>query len=216
MTAFRALGASFALMLAASLPGLAQTTTTADTTQTAPAPAPGGDVSLGTPAAAPGGGLPTQDAAKVGQTYFLQNFDSWEERCKKTADGSDPCLLYQLLKDSTGNPVSEITIFALPDGQQAVTGATVVAPLETLLTKQLGLAIDGATPKIYPFAFCTKDGCISRVGFTADELAALKKGTKATVTIVPAAAPDKTVVLDISLKGFTAGYTAVEATRPKK
>jgi invasion protein IalB len=39
-----------------------------------------------------------------------------------------------------------------------------------------------------------------------------KKGAKATVTVVPAAAPEASVSLDVSLKGFTAGYEAVAAT----
>ena len=58
-------------------------------------------------------------------------------------------------------------------------------------------------------------GCVARVGFTAEEIAAFKAGGKATMTIVPAVAPDKTVALDMSLKGFTAGFDAVAATRPE-
>ena len=38
----------------------------------------------------------------------------------------------------------------------------------------------------------------------------LKKGAKAQISLVPAVAPDKTVTLDVSLKGFTAGFKAVE------
>lgn len=205
MTLTQILTAS-ALALTLALPLAAQTTTDGETQ-------PGGDLSLGV---TPGAGLPTQETAEPGQIYFVQAYDSWELRCKKAADGSDPCNLYQLLKDGTGNPVAEISLFALPDGQEAVAGANVIAPLETLLTRNLGLAIDGAQAKVYPFAFCTKDGCIARLGFTAEEIAAMQKGAVAKVTIVPAAAPDKEVVLAISLKGFTAGFDAVKASRPKQ
>jgi invasion protein IalB len=212
MISFRLLGSILALTLCAATPLLAQTTTTDAATQ----PQAGGDLSLGAPQAsvAPTA-LPTQEQAEVGQTYALGTFDAWEERCKKTADGADPCLLYQLLKDANGNPVSEITVFGLPPGQQAVAGATVIAPLETLLTKALTLAIDGAQSKVYPFAFCTRDGCVARIGLTPEEVDALRKGAKATLTIVPAAAPDQTVALDISLKGFTAGYEAVSKSVAK-
>jgi invasion protein IalB len=41
-----------------------------------------------------------------------------------------------------------------------------------------------------------------------------KKGAKATLTIVPFAAPDQKVNLDISLKGFTAGFESI--TVPEK
>lgn len=160
-------------------------------------------LSLGTPA---GGGEP-----KVGDTYVSALFESWEQRCVKTADGADPCQLYQLLKDANGNAVAEASLFPLPPGGEAAAGATIVTPLETLLTAQLSLGIDAAQPKHYPFSFCSPIGCISRVGFTADEIAAMKKGNKATVSIVPVVAPDQVVALDISLKGFTAGFDAVMA-----
>ena len=157
----------------------------------------------------------TQETAEVNDTYLLQALDAWEVRCVKTADGSDPCQLYQLLKDTDGNSVAEFSMFALPEGGQAAAGATVIAPLETLLTANLRIAIDGGEPKIYPFTFCATLGCVARVGFTPAELAQFKKGAKAVMTIVPAGAPDQKVNLDISLKGFTAGFDAVKATMPK-
>jgi invasion protein IalB len=90
-----------------------------------------------------------------------------------------------------------------------VAGATIVVPLETLLTEQLTIAVDGAQPKRYPFTWCAPLGCIARVGFTQAEIDGFKKGAKATITIVPFAAPDQPVNLDLSLKGFTAGFDAV-------
>ncbi len=167
-------------------------------------PAAGADnLSLGAQVAAPDG---------PGTTYTAATFESWEQRCMRTEDGSDPCQLYQLLKDAQGTSVAEISIFALPAGQQAVAGATIVAPLETLLTEQLTIAVDGSAPKRYPFTWCARLGCIARVGFTQAEIDGFKKGAKATMTIVPVAAPDQKVNLDISLKGFTAGYDAVAKT----
>ncbi len=154
-------------------------------------------------------GLPLQADAEIGQTYLAATFDKWEQRCVKTADGSDPCQLYQLLKDKDGNSVAEISLFDLPAGGQAAAGATFMAPLETLLTANLRIGVDTGKPRIYPFAFCTKAGCVARLGFTAEELASFKKGIKGVLTIVPAAAPDQEVLLDMTLKGFTAGFEAV-------
>jgi invasion protein IalB len=172
------------------------------------------DLSMG---AAPGGsldGMKTPETAAVGETYVAARFELWEQRCIKTEDGADPCQLYQMLKDATGNPVAEVSMFALPAGQQAVAGASIVAPLETLLTKNLIIAIDGSDTKTYPFNFCAQIGCVARVGFTQAEVEALRKGAKAVLTIVPAAAPDQTVSLDLSLNGFTAGFEAVAKTLP--
>jgi invasion protein IalB len=90
-----------------------------------------------------------------------------------------------------------------------VAGATIITPLETLLTANITVKIDTNKPKVYPFTFCSGIGCVARIGFTQGELDALKKGAKATMIIVPVAAPDQTVNLDISLKGFTAGFDAV-------
>lgn len=155
-------------------------------------------------------GEPADGAApKVGDTYTAARFELWEQRCVKTPNNADPCQLYQLLKDSTGNAVAEASVFPLPAGGEAAAGATIVTPLETLLTAELGLAIDAAQPKRYPYNFCSQIGCVSRVGFTAAEVDAMRKGNKAIVTIVPVVAPDQKVVLEISLKGFTDGYAAV-------
>ena len=200
------------LILIMATAAFADTKPTAPADPAAPAPATDAatatDLSMGADPTAPA--LPSQADAAIGKTYLAANFDTWEQRCLKTADGSDPCQLYKLLKDKDGNSVAEISMFDIPAGNQAVAGATVMVPLETLLTASLQIAIDGSKPKLYPFTYCAAQGCISRVGFTADELTALQKGVKAVFTIVPAVAPDKTVDLDLSLKGFTAGYTAVK------
>jgi invasion protein IalB len=210
-----ALSISLAVMMAGA-PMLAQETApaAATTETTAPAVADGATaegLSMGADAnAAPE--AKTQETAAVGETYTLAKFELWEQRCVKAEDGSDPCQFYQLLKDAQGNSVAEISMFPLPAGGQAAAGATVIAPLETLLTANLLLSIDGTKPKIYPFTFCAQLGCVARVGFTTAEVDQFRKGAKATMTIVPAAAPDQKVELDVSLKGFTAGYDAVVAT----
>ena len=184
-----------------------------ETAPATPEAAPAEGLSMGTDANAQAAAAPaamlTKETAQVGQAYLAGTFELWEQRCEKTVDGNDPCQLFQLLKDSSGNAVSEFSIFALPAGSEAVAGATILAPLETLLTANLTIAIDSSKAKVYPFTFCAEIGCVARVGFTAEEVAQFKKGAKATMTIVPAAAPTEKVALDISLKGFTAGFDAV-------
>lgn len=160
----------------------------------------GEELSLGEPAPADGG---------VGQTYIAEEAGDWQVRCVRTESGADPCQLYQLLNDQNGNAVAEITIFPLEGDDRVAAGATIVTPLETLLTQQLRLSVDGGEERAYPFAWCSEVGCFSRVGFTGDELNAFRRGNAARVRIVPAAAPDQTVDLAVSLAGFTAGYEAV-------
>ena len=149
---------------------------------------------------------------KVGSTYVKETHGDWEMRCVHAPEGqADPCQLYQLLKDDADNPTAEISIFALPDDQTAVAGATIATPLETLLTQQLRLSVDGGQAKIYPFTWCSQAGCFARVGFTAADIDGFKAGNSATLTIVPMAAPDQTVDLKVSLSGFTAGFDAIKA-----
>lgn len=159
----------------------------------------------------------TPAADGVGETYVAESFDAWQLRCVRTDDGSDPCQLYQLLKDKgTDKPIAEITIVALPEGGDAAAGATVITPLETLLTQQLNISVDGGPTKRYPFTFCAEVGCVARVGFTAAEVDGFRKGSKATIIVVPVADPSRTVDIEVSLKGFTAGFEAVEKATPKK
>ena len=170
----------------------------ADTTTPAPA-APAAD------ATAPSTGAPA-DPNAPGTAYVQSTSGDWDVRCVHAQNGHDPCQAYQLLKDQQGNSVAEFSTVGLPPGQPAAAGATIVTPLETLLTQQITLQIDALPAKVDPFLFCNTAGCIARVGFTADELAAMKKGTKITLTIIPVAAPDQKVQLTVSLKGFTTGF----------
>ena len=149
---------------------------------------------------------------RPGQPYVKEEFADWQLRCVRAGENAEICQLYQLMQDEEGNSVAEFNVFPLPEGQQAAAGANIVTPLETLLTANLRLAVDGGQGKIYPYSFCSQVGCFSRIGLTSEELAAFRRGAAATVTIVPAAAPNETVALTLSLAGFTAGYNALVET----
>ena len=147
---------------------------------------------------------------REGEPYISAEYGDWALRCIKAAEGeTDPCNLYQLLLSDEGASVAEFNIFQLPAGGQAVAGATLVVPLETLLTQQVTIAVDGQNARRYPFNFCNRAGCVARIGFTQTEIDEFKRGVQATVRIVPAAAPTQEVVLAVSLTGFTAGYDSV-------
>ena len=176
-------------------------------TETAPEDAPATAAEPALPLGEP------DPADAVGTTYLEGKHGDWELRCVKAPEGQkDPCQLYQLLKDEAGNPVAEISLFPLPaESEGAKAGATVVTPLETLLTEQLRVSVDGSQAKRYPFTWCSQVGCFARLGFTDADINAFKRGNAAALTIVPVAAPDQTVKLNVSLSGFTAGYDAIAA-----
>lgn len=155
--------------------------------------------------------LKTKDTAQLGELYLAGTFEAWDLRCVKAAEGRDPCRLYQLLSSAEGNPTAEVSLFNLPAGGQAVAGAAVLVPLDTLLSANLTIAVDENREMIYPYTVCGVDGCIARVGFSVDQLTQMKSGAEARLTLVPAGAPDQRITLSMSLKGFTAAFDAVTA-----
>ncbi len=210
--------ALFLAILASSQPAFAQTATQSDDTQTEAS-----DTAEATPDATP---EPTADTAEevvteadqtlslgeeaAPEAYTKETFDAWQLQCLRIAgQEEEPCQLFQQLKDTNGTNVAEITMFRLPKGGKAVAGANVLVPLETLLSAQLNLTIDGGKAKRYPYSFCSPIGCFARVGFTQADINAFKKGAVAKLTLVPAPAPDQKVILDMSLKGFTAGFDKI-------
>ena len=152
-----------------------------------------------------------EEVSDLGTTYVKETYGDWQLNCVRTELPSDPCQLYQLMQDGQGNSIAEINLFNLPPGAQAIAGASIVTPLETLLTQQVTLRIDNGQAKRYPFTLCASMGCIARVGFTQPELDAFRKGNKGTFVIVPAMAPDQQVQINLSLKGFTDGFNAMKA-----
>lgn len=182
----------------------------ADTPAEGPAPADGSDLTLDMGTETAGDGTP-----QPGQFYIREEFGDWGLRCIWVPEQPDPCELYQLLLGDEGNAVAEITIFPLADAGQAVAGATIVAPLETLLTERITLSVDGGPARQYEFSYCNRAGCIARIGLTAADVAAFKGGNAANLRIIPAAAPDQPFDLRISLRGFTAGFDGTGVYDPE-
>ncbi len=152
---------------------------------------------------------PANDAVAVGTPYIRETFGDWALRCLVAREGdTDPCELFQRLNDNDGNSVAEFRILALPSSFDATAGVTIIAPLKTLLTEHLQISVDGSDTRSYPFSFCNSEGCAVQIGFSAEDVDELKRGSKATIRLVPAAAPENQVILDVSLSGFTAAYEA--------
>jgi invasion protein IalB len=203
---FRLASAGVAL-LALSAPIWAQDATPAEPSEAAPEEA-------ADPAPAPGGALSTGEAEQASsgpEIYVREEHGDWEVRCLRAPTGQpDPCQLFQRLSDAQGNPTADINFFDLPDGGEIVAGATLLTPLQTLLTAQVTMSVDGGQPRRYPYSFCDTAGCYARMGFTAEDVQAFRRGAEATVVVVPALAPDQPAELTMSLSGFTAGLAAVE------
>lgn len=174
-----------------------------DAPESIEAPAPNADLSvLDT-------GEPVVEQTADDNTYVKNTHGDWAIQCLRVQEGPEPCQMYQLLRDQNGGSVAEVSIFRLNNGGQVAAGGTFVVPLETLLTEKLNVRVDSGQAKRYDFSFCTQVGCYARVGFTAEDVAAFRRGNVANVTIVPALAPDQRVVVSMSLTGFTAAYDEI-------
>jgi len=156
--------------------------------------------------------LPLGQAAtpQVPQIYERETHGDFSVRCARVPDTAvEPCQLFQRLTDANGNPTADVNFFDVAGDGQVQGGATVVTPLQTLLTAEVTLSVDGGVERRYPFAFCDAQGCYSRMGFTAAEMAEFRAGNSVTISVRPALAPDQLVVMNLSLSGFTAGMQAI-------
>lgn len=155
-----------------------------------------------------------EEGPALGQRYLKEEYGDWSLICIKSQAESDPCNLFQVLKDSSGGAVAEVSLFRIEQaGSQAVAGATIVAPLETLLTAGVSLSVDGAPGKRYNFSFCNQAGCVAQIGLTDGDIAAFKQGTEAKLSVRPHQAPNQVVEVTMSLKGFTAGFDVVDVVQ---
>lgn len=131
----------------------------------------------------------------------------WEIRC----DGAGSnCFLYQLMLNEQGTPIAELSLVKLPVGSEAVAGATVVAPLGTLLTRGVTFSIDGQNATQYPFSWCTAPGCFARFGLTDLLVNTMQAGNQVEITLFPYTNPGAPFAVNASLTGFTAAFEALE------
>lgn len=144
----------------------------------------------------------------IGEPYEAASFNDWQVMCSRMDEaGTTRCEMYQLLLDPSEQPVAEISIAALPLGAEFAAGATITTPLETFLPSGMGWRLGAAEEmRVEGFRVCTVVGCVVRMGFSPEEVDAMKAGSTATIMIAPFVAVDQPVEITVSLSGFTAAY----------
>lgn len=191
-------------LLFAALFGLALSSATAQTTTEAPETdsAPAADAEAATSETGDAE-EPAADASQEPPEKVVAVHGDWQIRCR-TDNAS--CFMYQLAIDAREVPISEMSIIPLQTEDDRVAGFTVVTPLRTLLTEGVTLQIDNGRQQKYQFGWCTEAGCAARFAVRNDGLSQFKRGNKARLTVVSVEKPDVPVILDVSLKGFTAAF----------
>ncbi|MFS4437751.1 invasion associated locus B family protein [Paracoccaceae bacterium GXU_MW_L88] len=149
------------------------------------------------------------EAAESAPQVTRETFDDWEVQC---IEGTQTCVMNQVLEDENGNPVVEVSIRPLQEDGEADAGLVIMTPLGTLLTEGLSLQIDSSQTQRYPYSYCNRDGCIAQIGLPGNAVTAFKRGNVANVGLRAVAAPQQAIDLDMSLAGFTAAYDSMTSS----
>jgi len=143
------------------------------------------------------------------QPYIKETNKDWNLKCIAPQNSTERCEANQLIVNDKKQPVAEISIFKLSDNQVAEAAATIIVPLETILSEGLILAIQDLEPKKYQFKFCNSLGCYSQIGLTKEEVEALKNKEKASIYLKHISSGDQQVIIPISLAGFMKTFSKV-------
>ena len=141
--------------------------------------------------------------------YIKETNKDWNLKCIAPQNSIERCEANQIVVNDKKQPVAEISIFKLSDNQVADAAATIIVPLETILTEGLILAIQDLEPKKYEFKFCNSLGCYSQIGLTREEVEALKNKEQAFIYLKHISSGDQQVIIPISLVGFTKTFSRV-------
>ena len=143
------------------------------------------------------------------QPYIKETNKDWNLKCIAPQISTERCEANQLIVNDKKQPVAEISIFKLSDNQVAEAAATIIVPLETILSEGLILAIQDLEPKKYQFKFCNSLGCYSQIGLTKEEVEALKNKEKASIYLKHISSGDQQVIIPISLAGFMKTFSKI-------
>lgn len=163
--------------------------------------------------------LPDRSEVEPGEPYVAEIFRDWQVRCIRAAEDDTPdrCEMFQLLEEENGNPVAEFRIAAaLFEQDDTIANATILTPLDTLLSPGLQLRVDDAEPAVVPYAFCRQIGCFVQLSLTAEDISMFENGADTQVVLFAlirdelgqmGGAPVPTTA---SLRGFTAAFASLQ------
>ncbi|MDA0901640.1 MAG: invasion associated locus B family protein [Proteobacteria bacterium] len=139
----------------------------------------------------------------------IETFGAWTKFCNGEGE-AQTCLISQVLQDTDGNNVAEVSIADVIDGGDTVGAISIATPLNTLLLPGVRFKVDEFDESRLPFNFCQPGGCVVQIGLTQDNIDAFIGATAAAVTIVPVATPNTEVALTLSFEGFTTAFTSLQ------
>ena len=81
------------------------------------------------------------------EPYIKERIKDWNLKCIEPLNAIERCEANQIIFNQEQQPVAEISIFKLPQGQVAAAAATIIVPLETVLNQGLILEMQDLEPK---------------------------------------------------------------------
>ncbi|ANK81966.1 MAG: hypothetical protein TEF_15050 [Rhizobiales bacterium NRL2] len=148
-----------------------------------------------------------QNQAQQPRSEVVGTHGDWEKRCIDLQAQGRRCALVQM----GDNPTAQVRAVAtLTRGGEngAETVARFEVPIGVHLPSGLRVHIDGQDFGGVPYQFCHPDRCAAIAILSAEQEAALKGGSTATITFF--ADPKVPIEVPISLMGVTAGLRTLE------
>jgi invasion protein IalB len=138
------------------------------------------------------------------QGAVKSRYGDWEIRCETPPGAaSEQCALIQsVAAEDKANINLVVIVLKTSDGKSRL--LRVIAPLNVLLVKGLGLTIDKTRIGDTGFLRCLPSGCVAEVVMDDALLDQLKNGTTATFVIY--LTPEEGFGLPLSLAGFKDGF----------
>lgn len=143
-----------------------------------------------------------------------KTFQDWTLVCQKP-EGADKevCVLVQTLvsKDKESEKERPLMRVETVITQTGESGMIFALPLGFFLPQGLSFQVDDGEAKRFAVEVCVPDGCRAALATDQDMIKALKSGKEGKLTFY--ASPQKPVSFPVSLKGFSAGYKALQDAR---
>jgi invasion protein IalB len=137
-------------------------------------------------------------------------FGDWTARCQEAQQGQPKiCIITQLVNDKQSKkPVIAVQIATDPSSKQPPL-AEIKTPLLVALQGGVGVKIDNGETMGIPYQYCDPAGCNAVMPLDPAMIGKLQKGSKLQVSLFPLGQKNPESY-DVSLKGFTKGFKALE------
>ena len=143
----------------------------------------------------------------------VNSYDDWSVQCVSNPDSeARKCVLFQHLKVDSGQRLLTMQVSQLDSvaGQRDAMALVVTVPLGVHLPSGMRLQMDGNEIVKLDYERCDQGGCYAGTVLSAELLEAMMQ--EGNSQIVFNNLTGKSITATLSLRGFTAGFKAVEAS----